>query len=156
MSTSTGSNFGATPLYSALPTSQSSVLPGFSVAPAIILTSSASFTLPSNVLVSGSTVSTVNLVGTTYTTANVWNAFLLLSSGSATSLGTSGSVYWFDNSPNGITWFGSGSSIANSGSTNVMGKFVLLNFSGSAPYWRFNLKNQSGSAITAQFVMIGR
>ena len=156
MSIETGSDFGVSPLYSALPTSQSFILPGFSVTPAQILTSSASFTLPSNVLMSGSPVSTINLVGTTYTTGNVWNAYLMLTSGSVTSLGTSGSVYWFDNSPDGITWFGSGSAIANSGSTNVMGRFIQFNFSGSAPYWRFNLKNQSSSAITAQFVMIGR
>ena len=127
-----------------------------SVAPAQILTSSGTFVLPSNVVTSGSTISTVNLVGTTYTSANVWNTYLLLSSGSATSLGTSGSVYWFDSSADGVTWFGTGSTIANSGSTNVMNTFVSLSFSGSYPYWRFNLKNQSGSSISASFVMVGR
>jgi hypothetical protein len=154
--TNTGSNFIASPLYTSLPNTTSSILPGYSATPIFILTSSGTFSLPSNTVVSGSAVSTINLVGTSFTNSNLWTTYLLLSSGSATSLGTSGSVYWFDYSPDGLTWFGTGSQIANSGSTNVMNTFVPFSFSGSAPYWRFHIKNQSGSAISAKLVMLGR
>ena len=104
--------------------------------------------LASNVVVTGSTFTAFTCAGNTFT------AYVLLASGAATSLGGSGSVYWIDWSPDGITYFGTSAGL--SGSLAVMGSWNTIQFTGSAPFFRFLLRNQSGSAISGSVYIFGR
>jgi len=99
---------------------------------------------------SGSVFSTAKCLGNTFT------LYLLLKSGSATSMGNSGSKYYLDWSPDNVTWLGTGSNNGYTGSVALMGNYNAIQFTGSAPYWRLILVNTSGSAISGSALVMGR
>jgi hypothetical protein len=99
---------------------------------------------------SGSIFNTIKCVGNTFT------AYIFLKSGSATSMGNSGSKYYIDWSPDNITWVGTGSNTGYTGSVSSMVLWNAIQFTGSAPYWRIVLVNTSGSAISGSIVVLGR
>ena len=106
---------------------------------------------PVNVVITGSTFSTFKCFGNTFT------AYVYLQSGAAANFGGSGSIYYIDWSPDGITFFGAvGSGSGYSGSINVPGVWTAIQWTGSAPFYRFLLKNITGSAISGSIVIYGR
>ena len=111
------------------------------------------------VAVTGSTFTTTGLVCQAYSSANTFTAYVWLASGSATTLGNSGSVYWIDWSPDGVRWNGTGSgalTVSYTGSIAALNQWVPIQFTGSAPYWHFILKNCTGSAISGSVIIWGR
>lgn len=82
--------------------------------------------------------------------------YIYLASGSATSLGNSGSRYHIDWSPNNTFWFGTGSNSGYTGSIAALGVWTAIQVTGSAPYWRVVLVNCSGSSISGSVVALSR
>ena len=105
--------------------------------------------LPSNVVVSGSIFNTSNC------SSNLFTAFVYLASGSAASLGTSGSVYYIDWSPDNVIWFGA-TATGYTGSIATLGKWNAIQFTGSAPFYRVLLQNLTGSSISGSVIVTGR
>ena len=102
----------------------------------------------------------IPLSGSVFTNWNsITNAFtvhIYLASGSATSLANSGSRYHIDWSANGTQWFGTGSNSGYTGSINTLNAWSAIQVTGSAPYWRVVLINQTGSSISGSILVLGR
>jgi hypothetical protein len=81
--------------------------------------------------------------------------YVFLKSGSATSMGGSGSKYYVDWSPNNIDWMGTGSNTGYTGSFNALNTWNTIVITGSAPYLRVVLVNTSGSSISGSIVALG-
>ena len=124
-------------------------LPNINYLQTLYQTGSTLNNLASNVVVSGSIFNTFNCTGNTFT------AYIYLASGSATSLGNSGSVYYIDWSPDNVIWFGA-TATGYTGSIATLGKWNAIQFTGSAPFYRVLLQNLTGSSISGSVIVTGR
>lgn len=118
------------------------------------LYTSGNILLPRNIVVTGS------LIDPSFCIGNTFNAFVLLTSGSGTSLGDSGSIIFIDWSADKVTYFGGGSTgLTGSGITGslaLMGSWNMFQFTGSFPIFRVLMLNRTGSSISGSIVVTGR
>ncbi len=115
------------------------------------------YTLPSTL---NNLPSYIPLSGSVFTnwqsTTNSFTVFIYLATGSATTLANSGSRYHIDWSADGNTWFGTGSNTGYTGSITLLNIWTGIPVTGSAPYWRVILINQTGSSISGSILAFGR